>query len=238
MNICCISDTHGSTPDNIPSNCDILTISGDISPALRGYEGEINQSKYFWDNFVPYFSRKAKHVVFVAGNHDLFLFREMTRNSEGEFRTLLPSNMHYLRDSGVEIEGIKFWGTPWTPTFGNWSFMAGDTDGQIGEHFAKIPTGIDILLSHGPMFGHNDRIEQPIYKSQTGKFGLGSKALLHHVRRSCPRKVVVGHIHSGSHEMSYVSNNGLINEYTMSVNVSVLDEAYKPFYCAFDLRGI
>jgi hypothetical protein len=44
------------------------------------------------------------HKIFVAGNHDDCLYGEQI---EG-----LPNDCHYLCHSGVEIEGVKFWGTP------------------------------------------------------------------------------------------------------------------------------
>ena len=35
----------------------------------------------------------------------------------------LLTNAIYLEDSGVEIDGVRFWGSPWTPTFMDWAFM-------------------------------------------------------------------------------------------------------------------
>lgn len=28
-----------------------------------------------------------------------------------------------LEDTSVEINGLRFWGSPWTPTFMDWAFM-------------------------------------------------------------------------------------------------------------------
>jgi hypothetical protein len=32
-------------------------------------------------------------------------------------RKLLFGSIHYLRDSGLVIDGVKFWGSPWIPPY-------------------------------------------------------------------------------------------------------------------------
>jgi Icc-related predicted phosphoesterase len=154
----------------------------------------------------------------------------MERGNEKHFRDRLPRNVHYLRDSGVEINGLKFWGTPWTPQFFNWSFMGEDDAAGIGKHFEKIPSGVDYLLSHGPASGHNDLILDP---TRINGHKLGSAELLKHVKRASPSVLLVGHIHTGSHEYSNISNKDPDNpKNTLSINVSILDEGYRPHYMA------
>eukprot|EP00026_Physarum_polycephalum_P013531 Phypoly_transcript_13943.p1 GENE.Phypoly_transcript_13943~~Phypoly_transcript_13943.p1 ORF type:complete len:170 (+),score=18.54 Phypoly_transcript_13943:470-979(+) len=56
------------------------------------------------------------------------------------------SNCTYLQDKAIEIEGIKFYGTPWTL-----SRMAfGASYDQIDSHWRKIPKDTDILITHNP----------------------------------------------------------------------------------------
>lgn len=228
MNICSISDTHGIDPE-IYIGVDILTISGDISPAHRAMQGVAAQMSFFWGKFIKQLSQRVGHVVFIAGNHDLFLENMMNNNTEQKFRDDLPRNAHYLRDSFEEIEGVKFYGTPWTPTYYNWSFMMADTDDGLGQKFAMIPDGVDYLLSHGPAYGHNDYCTETFGKghSTLGQH-LGSKQLLKHVKRAAPSALLAGHIHSAPHEYSIIEcDNG---KTCQSIGVSILDERYSPFY--------
>jgi hypothetical protein len=49
------------------------------------------------------------------------------------------------------VEGITFWGSPWTTKFKDWAFMKSDTDCPttgLGGVFSKIPEGIDVLVTH------------------------------------------------------------------------------------------
>jgi Icc-related predicted phosphoesterase len=155
----------------------------------------------------------------------------MNLGLEDEFRKSLPENFHYLRDSSVIIDGIHFYGTPWTPEFCNWYFMKYDTEEGLGKIFSKIPEGVDYMLSHGPMWGCNDMIEKPIYQSQSDKGHLGSKMLAKYAKLAKVKNIFVGHIHSGSHkEEKILWDINDLNGYITSVNVSILDEEYKPFY--------
>ena len=61
-------------------------------------------------------------------------------------------NVHYLCDSGLEFEGLKIWGSPYTPTFGKWNFMRNRGD-EIKKHWDLIPSDVDILVTHGPPYG-------------------------------------------------------------------------------------
>lgn len=233
MKICSISDTHGITPDFL-KKCDILTISGDISPCMGGFDSYGMQYEYFINDFIPFFKNKAKHIIIIGGNHDSFLEITMNNGMEENLRKELPKNVHYLRDSSIIIDGIHFYGTPWTPEFCGWSFMKYDTEDGLGKIFEKIPEGVDILLSHGPAYGYNDKIEMPIYSGSSTKH-LGSKMLLKRIKTVRPKNVVVGHIHSGSHKEAKIMHSKEmhskdLNDYTASVNVSILDEQYEPFY--------
>jgi predicted phosphohydrolase len=227
MKISCISDTHGIEFDFLQP-CDILTVSGDISPC---YHTGLSQKDYFFQEFLPKITKNAKTVIFIAGNHDKFLETIMKYGDEEAFKRDLPKNVYYLRDSSVIINGIHFYGTPWTPEFCRWHFMKLDNDEGLGKEFEKIPENVDYLLSHGPAFRFNDKIELPVYMSQLDSHNLGSKQLLKHVIRARPKNLCVGHIHSGSHkDMKILWDKQDLTKYTISRNVSILDESYEPFY--------
>ena len=240
MKLISISDTHGSLPDFLPSG-DVLTISGDISPCV-GSHHPLTQEFWFKNKFTPYLESlikdgKFKDIVFVFGNHDFYGEKLFKDNLETKFRSELPSHVHYLRDSEVIIDGVRIYGTPWTPKFGNWAFMARDE--ILHNHFMKISNNVDILLSHGPIYGYNDTIDKPIYESQKYAGHLGSKVLFDHVKRAQPKLVCVGHIHSGNHNIEKIMHDpNDMSKYSETVNVSILDEEYEPFYTNVLVKGI
>ena len=69
-----------------------------------------------------------EHKIFICGNHDDCLY--------GANINVLPDNMQQLCNSGVEIDGVKFYGVP---------MFVGDciTDSQ-NRNYDNIPTGTDV----------------------------------------------------------------------------------------------
>jgi Icc-related predicted phosphoesterase len=223
MKITAISDIHGSLLSDLPSG-DTLTISGDICP-VRGSHNPINQCFWINNHFLPWCvslinNGTYKHVVFTPGNHD-FVFQKYHKKKD----FTLPENVHRLQDSLVEIEGVTFYGTPWSPTFCDWAFMKDDN--KLDNLFRKIPEGIDVLLCHSPAFGFGDKVLE--WDTLTS---VGSKSLLKHVLRSSPKYLCVGHIHSGDHNPLIIES---INR-TTSVNVSVVNQYYKVYYKPFEFE--
>ncbi|MDR3252456.1 MAG: metallophosphoesterase [Tannerella sp.] len=89
---------HRSLHDLPPA--DIIIHSGDVS---EGKGAEVS-------DFIEWFGKlNYKHKIFVGGNHDRCLDG---KNAEG-IQSFLPDNMYYPCDSGVEIEGVRFWGIPY-----------------------------------------------------------------------------------------------------------------------------
>lgn len=147
MRITCISDTHNQH-NNIPSQYlaggDCIIHAGDMSG--RGTHAEIEEF-LAWYNELPY-----THKILIAGNHDFFF----ERASETMVKSTLEKypNIIYLNDSGVEIEGLKIWGSPVQPWFYNWAFNR--VGSEICKHWDMIPLDTDILITHGPAKGYLD----------------------------------------------------------------------------------
>ncbi len=199
MTIVAISDTHGlhHRIRNIPE-ADIIIHAGDVS----NY-GEEMQVKDFlkWFSALPH-----PHKIFIAGNHDFFFERE----KEIFIKRIIPENVIYLNDSGCEINGIRFWGSPITPEFMDWAFnRKRGTD--IQKHWKLIPKNTDMLITHGPPFGKLD--------ATTNHFRTGCEDLLKTVYDIKPRYHIFGHIHE-SYGMTY-------NEDTAFINACILDERYR-----------
>ena len=124
LRLVCIGDTHGHHRKlKIPAG-DILIHSGDFMVDGSSVE-EI-------DDFNSWLgSLSFRHKLVIAGNHDR-LFDDKPKLA----RTHL-TNAIYLQDSGVTLEGLKFWGSPVNSVGGDWAFSR-ERDGQdpqtLGSH--------------------------------------------------------------------------------------------------------
>lgn len=204
MKIVAVSDLHGFLPE-VPQ-CDLLLLGGDYHPSIRM---SYSESKLWYDGNFRFwlediYNRGIK-VVGVAGNHDFYFERK-------DYKKVYPFKWEYLQDSGFEFKGVKIWGSPWQPEFGNWAFN-GD-EGFLKTRWAMIPSGIDILLLHGPPHGILDY-------SFFGGENTGSQSLRNEILdRIKPKAVVFGHIHECFGDV-------LIDGITFA-NVSYVDEFYTP----------
>lgn len=209
MRIVVISDTHGDHADLEVPPADILVHSGDV--ASHGDEQEIV-------SFLQWFERcEAKHKIFVAGNHDRFIEAEPDK-----FRRLLPESVSYLQDSGITIEGIRFWGSPMTPSFYDWAFMA-DLGPQLRAHWELIPADTDILVTHGPPHGILDGVN---YQGRIEQAGCPD--LRKTVETIKPAFHLFGHIHEGYGRAQHAGvefvNASCMNEhYRLTNSASVID---------------
>lgn len=191
-----ISDTHLQAHGMDLPDGDVLVHCGDALG--RGTPGELIK-------FAAWFNKQPhRHKIFVPGNHDGIF--ETDYNYAKSFL-----NAHILIDQKLEIEGIQIYGTPWTPIFLNWFFMA--QPDQLQDHFSRIPLDLDLLITHGPPKGILDTIE-------FGRDHLGSEELYQHVIRAAPKYHVFGHIHGGYG--MFTSGE------TTFINASTCTEAYKP----------
>ena len=199
MRLVAISDTHGRVADlELPAG-DVLVHAGDAT--MGGTLDEV-------ESFSRWFSaRPHRHKVFVAGNHDrLFqLHRDLAQ------RILGPA-ITYLRDSPAIIEGIMFYGSPWTPWFNDWAFNL-ERGVQIRERWDRIPYSTEVLVTHGPPAGVLDR-------TGPGKPSKGCEDLGRRLNVVKPRLHLFGHIHGG-HGVE-------VRAHTTFGNASVCDEEYRP----------
>lgn len=210
-----ISDTHGKHEHltskrigNVLGDGDILVHCGDCTNVGKSHE--IKQ-------FLDWFSNTPfTHKIFIAGNHD-FGF-EYVSEIAPEYR---EKGVHYLFDSSVEIDGIKFYGSPWQPEFYNWAFNLPRGE-KLAEKWSKIPVGLDFLITHGPAHGMLDYTIQ----GET----VGCQDLLYRVLEVTPKVHCFGHIHWSYGQKSFMG--------TEFINACNLNERYnyenKPIKMVFD----
>ena len=176
MRIVAISDTHGMHASMVLPMGDILLHGGDWTRFGRQDDAiDFNH----WLGTLPH---PHKYVIF--GNHEA---NAPWRDQAAQ----LLSNAKLLCDSGVDIERaqtighsdvtgsetiapLRIWGTDFYWPVEEPSFFQ--------PPFGRIPTGLDVLLTHGPPTSAVDG-------------GAGCGFLRTHVARARPRAVVCGHIH-------------------------------------------
>ena len=156
MKILHLSDTHGlhHRIKDLP-NADVIVHSGDISN--NGTESEVLDFLN-WYIKLPY-----AHKIFVTGNHDLCLW-------EAEGIEDLPNNIYFLQDSGVEIDGIKFYGIAYN------------------HPETLIPFGIDIIVTHEPPV---------MILDESVGIHWGNAPLRNRIMEVKPRYHLFGHSHGG-----------------------------------------
>ena len=213
MRLTFISDTHSKHNDLKLEPCDILIHCGDLTE-------DIGQAdlRYFCKWFDE---QNAKHKIFIAGNHD-GAFEKWPDLAKAMVKEYCKENVHYLRDSGVEIEEIKFWGSPVTPEFYNWFFNRKRGE-EIKRHWDMIPDGTDVIITHGPPFGSGD---WSIYD----RVATGCVDLLDTIQRIKPKIHACGHIHSG-YGRRRIDDTMLINAASCNENYKI---AHKPITVDYD----
>lgn len=176
MKLTMIADTHGMRPE-LPSG-DVLIHCGDLTHlgSFQELKNEIDWLK----------SKPHRYKIFIPGNHDVCVENLMLKNLEAQLRGMLRP-IFYLRDSGVTIEGVKFWGSPWIPPYSG-SFQAEEDERR--KRFDQIPA-IDVLITHGP-------------PAEILDGGAGCSILRDKINDLRPRVHCFGHVHE--HRGKYESN--------------------------------
>lgn len=187
MRILHLSDTHSCHHRlRVLPDADVVVHSGDF--CMLGTEQEaIDFLNWFCD--LPY-----RHKIFICGNHDDCLYGA---NIDG-----LDSNVHNLCNSGIEIDGVKFYGVP--------MFMSDCITDRQSRNYANIPTDTDILITHSPAFGILDFDDDINY---------GSEELLLAATNVNPRIHLFGHIHK-QHGIAAIGTTTFSNGAIMNENFS------------------
>ncbi len=198
MRIVCLSDMHSLPYDAVIPDGDVLVVAGDI--CLRGHPNELRRFNDFLGD-LPH-----PNKLFIAGNHDWPMYHGTPKQVQA-----VVSNAIYLQDSGVDIDGVRFWGSPWQPEFMGWAFNL--PRGQaLADKWALIPDDTDVLVTHGPPFGILDRVIEGEH--------VGCEDLLAAVQRIKPKVHVFGHIHEAY---------GMVKQdNTVFINASVCTVRYWP----------
>lgn len=185
MKIWHISDTHGyHSLLFVPKDINMVIHSGDFSDKGDVYKNEPETRDFLrW-----YGNLEIKHKILIAGNHDAFAFI-----NGREFKDLCKYyGIIYLENTDVIIDGIKIFGTPISPTYGNWYFMK--SRDKMDRVWSNLGTDIDILVTHTPPKGI---LDMSFNRNSRELERCGCNALRKHIlERIKPKLNLFGHIHN------------------------------------------
>lgn len=215
MKILHISDTHGfhgMFPNEKFKDVDVVVHSGDCSNWRDVGRNSVEVKDFIeWYKNVP-----VKHKIFVAGNHDTSIERRLITSED-----FTEAGIIYLENAETIIDGVKFWGSPHTPTFGDWAFMKARE--KINKVWDTIPADTDILIVHGPPKGIRDLSFNEFNELEM----CGCGALFKKCKRIRNLKAVCfGHIHN----MDGVDTNQGVSVYDFS------DTIFSNAACVYDGR--
>lgn len=180
MRLVAVADTHNEHGAlHIPDG-DVFIHAGDLTN--RGTLSELEQVAE-WMRSLPH-----RHKVVIAGNHDFWL-QEQRSQAHALFKGLT-----YLEDEEVTLEGVRFYGSPWQPWFYDWAFNL-KRGPEIDAVWKKIPSGVDVLITHGPPKGYGDLVHR-------GE-RVGCEDLLRHLPRVGAKVHFFGHIHEDRGEWKH-----------------------------------
>lgn len=205
------NETFPSVPDG-----DILIHCGDGT--FRGTQAEM----YTWLKWFKSFPHKEKCLV--AGNHELGMERSHSVR-QWALQYMRENFITYLEDSGITINGLKFYGSPHTPLFYDWSFMH---EGEsIKKYWDAIPLDTDVLITHGPPYGILDKVKRLPREGKPDEVGkyltsVGCPYLLNRVGEVMPTIHAFGHLHA-NHGILYMYN-------TLFINAAIVNDEYKVAY--------
>lgn len=205
MKILHISDTHGfhkQIPMDRFEGIDVIIHSGDVSNFMNPVYNSIEVL-----DFIDWFKNVPVPVkILIAGNHDTSIERKMYRKED-----FYSNDIYYLENEEVIIDGIKFYGSPYTPTFGTWAFMKARD--KLNKVWEVIPNDVDVLIVHGPPKGIRD-----LSFNREGKLEMcGCSALMKRIQKleSSLKLVAFGHIHN----MNGIDTNQGISHYSWTSTV-------------------
>lgn len=188
-----VADIHGYFAERckVPAEACLVLIAGDVTKDGDSREAVVDLNRQFADWAKKYPDAK---FVMIAGNHDKFLQKHYAEMDLGSAAT-------FLCDSGcTTVGGLKVYGTSWCPGH---SQIFECAPGFRQMMFAKIPGGLDVLITHAPpMIAGNDKFQDKDMCMPE----LTDRIIL---MEDPPKVIVCGHLHPASGaEGDVVCKNG------------------------------
>lgn len=205
MKLCHISDTHGKHENLTIPKCDVLVFTGDMG--TRTNELELI-------SFLSWIEKQPADVkIIIAGNHDICMDKDWVKRQKnvGSVEGVL-ANQHYqnakslienykvkyLEDREYIYNGIKFYGSPYSPSFHRerWVFNA-DRGKEIQKIWSKIPSDVNVLLTHTPPYKILDYVDNRYKRHPNEDQNVGCQDLMNVIKNRLFKLKLhcFGHIH-------------------------------------------
>lgn len=182
MKLCCLSDYHSQHSGLKPTDFephDITLFAGDWT-GPRNPDKALGATIHFlrWIATLP-----SRYQVIIAGNHDC---TPIHHTAAFQAELAAHPSIIYLENSSTTIDNLVIYGSPYTPPFFDWHFMA--SENELRRMYKSIPSDCNILLTHGPTYGILDETDRGV--------SAGSYALRDIIPTLSQLKLhVFGHIH-------------------------------------------
>lgn len=211
MKLQLISDLHSEFWDNpnrlytehihIVPELDFLVIAGDLVVPDRQPDAYIDQA-------FQHFSKLARHVLYVDGNHEYYGGRP-TAEIEARIRKALPENTHWLMNEDITLDGVHFYGgAMWfSPNDGlnnfyknvmndfklihnldHWVYERNRAFTLLGQALIRPET---IVVTHH--LPHMNSVPEEFKREQTNRFFVSDQTAL--IAEKQPRLWFHGHTH-------------------------------------------
>jgi len=188
MKVLHISDSHSfHNLINVPYDVDCIIHSGDST----NYNDTRNIAEML--DFLEWFGNiKFPWKIYVPGNHDWSLAHD-----ESMAQRFSDLGIYLLINQEVILGGTKFYGTPYTPIFGQWSFMRARH--KMEFIWNQVPDDTNVLITHGPPKGILDITED--YDRRLLHVGCG--AMMHKIESlGLLTHCLFGHVHDNHDELN------------------------------------
>lgn len=167
-----------------------------------------NQFNWLEQKFIPWINKiDAKHKVIVAGNHDN-AFQSMKK----EVKNLFTENgIILLENESVVLDNAVIYGFPYTRPNHNlprWAYWADEAN--LKDLFLRnCPPNVNVILSHGPIYGILDIDEALSEREHLGSTGLAEIWEEHEYRELS--HFLFGHVHHSYPSYRRVSDVAFYN---------------------------
>lgn len=198
MRIYCFSDTHCRHIGlNIP-DVDVAIFAGDESDSsdpIRNLVETLNFFEWYKHLDIPI-------KIYVPGNHSIAHSKGLVTNDQIRDWGIIP-----LVHEAAEIEGIKVFGSPYTPAFNPQVWAYNVKRNKLDRYWSQIPDEAELVITHGPGKGFGDLTDC----METNKIiQVGCKSLSNRMSELKSLKLhVSGHLHDNSSRTARFNNSGI-----------------------------
>lgn len=222
MKFITLSDTHGTHQELTQEILELAKANPQIQTIIHAGDGtsyrDLSYNEVEFRRFLKWYQELPfPNKIYIPGNHDTSLEPSGIRQD-----LLEGTDVKVLFHESMECQGFTIFGSPYTPAFFDWAFNVPRE--SIKNYWQDLKEGIDVLVTHGPVWGFGDKTRFGTPNGEVGNFG--DKHLMEAVERIEPKVHIFGHFH----DHDGIKNNGIYYKEgckTQFINASIVDNRHK-----------